>query len=165
MTKLLSLNSLFPQCFLLGCLHVFISTPVSPAHLHSLSLPSFLSFSWLLSSLPLPWFLILLPTSSLSAPSVHGHMLLCRWVPVSCWLPLVTVYFARHGLIQLSEGTARWAELWCSALPEAEIQWLWNNDSWQQRAKHRGWSISFRADWDSEGWTKGGREGERDQMD
>lgn len=82
-----------------------------------------LLFSFILSAIPwvLPLFLmathgysplyfLLSPTSSPSVPSVHGHTLLCRWLPVSGWLPLVTVCFARRGLIQLSEGTVTWAE-------------------------------------------------------
>lgn len=125
----------FFVAFSLDYFCVFISLsiyPVCSALHHPQSLPSFLIFSWLLSFPLLPQFLILFPASSLSAPSVHGHMLLCRWVPVSGWLPLVTVCFASHGLIQSSEGTVMWLELWCSSLPDAEIQWVWTNDSRQQ---------------------------------
>lgn len=109
------------------------------------------------SSLLLPCFLLFSPTSSPSTPSAHGHMLLCRWVPVSSRLPLVTVWWTRHGFILLRESLAMWAELWGSSMPKAENQWLWTNHSRQQRAKHRGSSVSFRMEWDGEGWTKGGR--------
>lgn len=106
--------------------------PVCPALLRPQSLPSFLLFSRLLSFPLLPRLLILFPASSLSAPSVHGHMLLCRWLPVSGWLPLVTVCCASRRLVQWSGGTVMWLQLWCSSLPDAEIQWLWTNDSRQQ---------------------------------
>lgn len=138
--------SLHLYLFHLSAQHTSIPLVYIPSSLHGYS--------------PVCFLLLLSPPSSPSDPSVHGHMLLCRWVPVSVWLPLVTVCCTRRGFVQLCESTTDWAELWGGSLPEAENQWLWTNDSRQQRAKHCGLSVSFRIAWDSEGW----RRRERDQM-
>lgn len=132
---LFSFNEAYISCFFLLFFHhlFFKSTPLflfSQAYFVS-SFPPFLVSSHVLFSSP-------------STPSVHGHMQLCRWVPLFALQPLASTCCKDPN----SSNEAR--ALPCGQGYEAvhclehKNHWLWLNDSRQGRAKHCGPNSIFR---------------------